>query len=374
MLNEFKLFAAVNESVNNNSVESYSEIEAHPFTGLDCIQAMQECSYQILAEEAAQTEFFTEVNEMLVEAAMTDAYKLDVLSESAFTNMVKGLRNLLGKLIAMVRGLIEKIKAFFAKLFGKTDQWLKIMEPKINASKATDVKYMMWDWDEGYLSTGIQGVIKALRNDWATTYGKASYTKLVEKAKAAAKSNAGKEGLEAKDIMGAEGMSDKLGNINDTMVEALKKAGLGDGTSPREVINTAITKAHGGKSEKEEIEVSGKKAGYLAFIKGAKKLADGLEKEYAQTEKELRDFKSAVDRDPNISFENESDMKKGNASAVRSALATNINYYSKYTTQYINAINQLGNINTNAIRDCVSEYMNALTRVAGGKEKKEEKK
>ena len=44
------------------------------------------------------------------------------------------------------------------------------------------------------------------------------------------------------------------------------------------------------------------------------------------------------------------------------------------TTQYINAINQLGNINTNAIRDCVSEYMNALTRVAGGKEKKEEKK
>ena len=155
MLNEFKLFAAVNESVNNAALYE-NNIEPYPFTGLDCVDAMHEASYMIMSEAAAYDELSAGVDELLVEAVMTNPEAVDSLSESVLTTIGKAFKKIIDKLIAAVRGLIEKIKAFFAKFTGQTDKWLKIMEPKVNAAKDSDVKYSMYKWDEAFILTGIK--------------------------------------------------------------------------------------------------------------------------------------------------------------------------------------------------------------------------
>lgn len=376
MLNEFKLFSAVNESVTNHTLyENSNDIAPHEFTGLDCVEAMQEASYVIMSEAAAYEEFSIAADELMVEAVMTNPVAVDALSESILTNIGKGVKRVFDKLISVVKGIIEKIKAFFAKFTGQTDKWLKIMEPKINAVSSSDVKYMMYNWDEKFILDGIKAGIGKLKDDWKANYGSAKYTQLVEQAKRAAggKQMANKE-VDADNIMKSGELNKELENIDEKMLGYIKAAIGTDGTTAQEAINASIKKAHGGDSEKSEIEVFPKKAQYIAFVRGSKKAITDLQNHYKDTLAELNNYKKAIDQSANISFEHEGDMKGGNAGAVRSALKTNIDYYVKFTTRFVNTMNTLGNINIGAIRDCAKEYMGALSKLAGTKEKKDKDK
>ena len=374
MLNEFKLFAAVNESVNNAALYE-NNIEPYPFTGLDCVEAMHEASYMIMSEAAAYDELSAGVDELLVEAIMTNPEAVDSLSESVLTNIGKAFKKIIDKLIAAVRGLIEKIKAFFAKFTGQTDKWLKIMEPKVNAAKDSDVKYSMYKWDEAFILTGIKDGIGKMKEEWKKEYGAASYAKLVEKAKSLASKNAKREEVDAGELNVGGGQSkdlkEKLENISDRMLKSIQDNIGTDGTTPQEALNAVLKKAHGNVSEKEDIAVAPNKKSYLDFIRGAKKNITDLQNQYKDTLNELNKYKAEIDKTSNIAIAGENDMKGNAAAAARSALKTEIDYHVKFTTQYVNAMNTLGSINIGAIRDCAKEYMGALTALVNYKEKKD---
>jgi hypothetical protein len=67
----------------------------------------------------------------------------------------------------MVKGMIEKIKAFLYKLTGKIDKWVTVMEPRIKAvlsenSSAPSETIEVTEWNTDFVTKGFQGPIKEL--------------------------------------------------------------------------------------------------------------------------------------------------------------------------------------------------------------------
>ena len=131
MLNVFTSFAAVNEAVSGmrGAEDMTSSIAEYNFEGLDLLESIQECQNQIMVEAVSCDEFAIGANELIAEAAMNNPDAVEVLTESALDGVMGKLRSLLEKLISMVKSMIVKVKAWFAKFFGRTDAWVKLFKP-----------------------------------------------------------------------------------------------------------------------------------------------------------------------------------------------------------------------------------------------------
>lgn len=371
MLNEFKLFARVNESIENGMRADGGSYETHPFTGLDVIEAMDEASRMLIAEQTNVNEFIVGSDEIMVEAVLGTGEGIGVLSESILSSATNMLGKVVKKLIAMVQGLIAKIKAFFAKFTGNTNRWVELMERKINDSKATDVKYTMYQWDTSYLDS-FGSNIEKIKADWEAKWSGNTYTGLIEKARAAFAKYNGKES--GADTMSFEGMDDPkkaLDQKDDVVVASVTSAMGCDGTTLNEALNSIVKKARGG-AEKIEQDVVSNKGAMLAYVKGASKGISALEKCYTNALTALKNFDTAINKTSKISFEGEGE-KNAVANAARTMLGDHIKAITSYTTAYHTAINQIGRHGTSLISDCAKEYMGALTKIAGGKAPKEEK-
>ena len=377
MLNEFKLFASVNETVtkakaaaDGSNLDESINIEPYPFTGLDCIQAMQEASVMIMEEAVDFKEFYTISDELMMEAAISGNGTIYTLTEAVVGNIGQKFKSLLDKLIKIVLGLIEKLKAFVAKFFGKTDQWLKIMEPKINASTKT-VDHEMYEWDTKYIIDTIPAGIESMRKEWETKFGKTSYQDMVNKARSVAEKY-GKEENHAPVGMDEDQSREGSENKGDKMRDSIIHIFGVDGSDIKSAVDDIVVKAHGGKRDKDTVSVNSKKADMINFLKGAKKATDKLNIQLNDTVKALKDYRATLDT-AKVDFVDQDEMNKSTLSNIRSALASKINMYSEYTTAYINAINQIGQLDLSMIQACSKDYMTALSKLVGGKAPKEDK-
>ena len=370
MLNEFKLFARVNESIEyGNSIGS--SYEAHPFTGLDVIEAMDEASRILMAEQANVNEFIVGSDEIMVEAVMGSNAGIEALSESILSSAISMLKKVIGKLITMVKGLLVKIKAFFAKFTGKTDKWYSLMHTKVEDSKATDVKYTMYSWNTKYLDS-FGSRLESIYNSWNSAWGGLKYTELLQKTKEVFKKYNGKDisdGIKVDDIPEPKVYMDKK---DETVIAHVISAMDCDGTNLSEALSSIVKKARGG-TDKIEHEVSSSKGAMLAYIKGASKGISALEKCYTKMLTSLNNFNTAIDKSSDIKFEGEGAEENKVANAVRTMFGDYIKAITSYTTAYHTAINQIGRYGTSLIGDCVKEYMGAMTKVAGGKAKDDKK-
>lgn len=380
MLNEFKLFASVNETVtkakaaDDSTLDESIHIEPYPFTGLDCIQAMQEASVMIMEEAVDFKEFYVTTDELMMESAISGNNTINTLTEAALGNIGQKFKNLLDKLIGIVSGLIEKLKAFVAKFFGKTDQWLKIMEPKINASTKTEASHEMYDWDTKYMLDDIPAGIEALRKDWEAKYGRTSYQDMVNKARSIAdrygkEENHSPSGIDLDKI--SEDHQNKGDKMRDAIIDAFGKSNV-DGADTKSVIDSLVVRAHGGKRDKDPVDVVSKKNDMLTYLKGAKKATDKLNIQLNDTLKALKDYRATLDTSK-VDFVDQDNMNSKTVANIRSALVSNVNMYSEYTTAYINAINQIGQLNLSMMQACSKDYMTALSKLVGGKAPKEDK-
>lgn len=153
MLSVFKLAEAMNEAATGRFQDNVAPYE---FIG-SLEESTSEMNFILLSEQASINSFYVGAEEIMTEAAINNPGTLDVLCENVFTNMIGKLKQIIDKIIAMVKGIIAKLKAYFYQLTGKTDKWVSIMEPRVNAAKtgAENAKVNRYKWDTDFVITDM---------------------------------------------------------------------------------------------------------------------------------------------------------------------------------------------------------------------------
>lgn len=391
MISVYKLTQAINESASgvvSNNVVAYEFIG-----GLD--EATSEMNYIMMSEAADIAYFKANAEEIMTEAAISNPGSLETLSENVFKTMGDKIMAFLKKLEAMVKGIIEKIKAFFYKLTGKTDKWLTTMRPRITAasghSGAADQQVELHKWDLDYIATegGMASALGSMADTLAKTAGD-SFS-LVEKEKSKIRvaknhfmgdENREKTGDEVSEL--SKALETSINNVKDKQTdkadayrgEIAKALGV-DGSNMDEVWTEVTKKATGGeKITMKYSEAAGGKGvdGMLKAIEGSKKSIDALKKAYDKHLADLGKVRTAAEK----AFKEESKVEKVDQfpTELRGKYQTLISELGNAAVRDINilesAMNTAKSKHISFVQNMTSEYMSALSKYANYKGKKED--
>lgn len=386
---------SITEAFNGSAARAISTVEAYPFATDNLAECAGEMGYQIMTEAADFMEIVTSTDEIIAEAAMTNPDRIDVLDENVFTKIKDGVIAFFNKIIAMVKGLIEKLKAFFYKMTGKTDKWLKIMEPKIQAAKRQtgygDVSAERYKWDTAYITTGLPGGITKLVDSWKTKVNAVSnksssnagnFTKWVNgtagvigpKEDAQANKGADADSQAVKDA--AKAWDDITTEVNRDLEDFKKNfastvgSSLGCSGATLDAIWAEVSKkAHGG--EKTETKYGNEVDTMVNAIKNSAKTIETLKKAYEGHLKHLTTFKADLEkRGDTFDVKGEDKIPAEILRATRAAVKAEYTLEMEVTKQYESALNSARNYNTGYVQEMTTEYMNLLTKFASFKGKK----
>lgn len=382
MLNIFKLTDAISESAVGTV--NLAAVQPYEFIG-SMAECTSEFNYEVMSEAANFMEFYSNANEIMTEAAVMNPNSMDVLSESIFTKIKDGITKFIDKIIAMVKGVIEKLKAFFYRMTGKTDKWLAIMKPKIKAAQGrrgySEASAEMHEWDVKYVTdgllAGIDGLVKEILPKDSF---KMSAIKSAENAILAVNINA----AGADDNADSEGSKKALKELDDAIEMTKKQAddykdkfpamlasklGVSDNSSLDAVWKAVNTKATGG--DKKTVTYGNQVDAMVNAIEGSKKCVDGLKKAYDQHLKDLGNFKKEIESVFN-KYEGKKFKENG---AVQSAAKNLMSAESSRLVSEIQlgetACNNARGMNVSFVQSMTSEYMSVLTKFANFKEKKD---
>lgn len=398
----FMLTKAIQESATG--IQSFGSVDAYPFASDDLGTCTNEMAYIIASEAADFYDHSVGTDDILTECALTDPGRFTELSEGVFASMKAGIKKFFDKIIAMVKGIIDKLKAFAYKLTGKVDKWVSVMEPKLRdasgKSGASDFKAEMYKYDEKFIMSGLVDGLGKLMNAWATDNPSgasnpdalAANLKGFKGTKADMVSSYGKgkdaEGnpLEAKDPASAE-VEELVKRFQD-QAEGSKKAkedwlekwpdqlagffGV-SATSVDAVYSELIKKGHGGESEKTSEQVGNRWSTMLSTIKGSKKTLTDIQKVYDDHLKNLQKFRQTLEKSGSgldIKDESKNAIPANAANAAREAYKEFYNHMMAYTQAFENAAGRVRQVNTDLLNGMTSDYMSALSKFAGFKGEK----
>ena len=372
MLNVFTSFAAVNEAVTAaNGIDVTRDIPEYNFEGLSLVEAIQECRNQIMTEAAHYDEFAVGSDELITEAAMSNPYAVEVLTESALDGILGKLKSLLDKLIAMVKGLIVKVKAWFAKFFGKTDTWCKLMEPKVkNAKPDPELEIQMWNWSQdaiSSISTGAGKLFQLWKDGWSTK----TFDSLKARAESIYSQHKNDENNDydpTKEFEGVLGSSKTTGDLEDNLTKDMNSAFGTTGSNVADVRSQIVRKAHGDIDSKDVVKIAGQMNPMFDYVKGAKNVAKSIEKLYQDNLNELKNFRNSLNK--TVAVKADDDAKnKGMSSSVKSAFKGAVDTVARYTSAYNSAISGMCQLQISLTQEMLKDYMNAVTKCVNSKAK-----
>lgn len=397
MLSVYKLTNAINESASG--VSTIESIPAYNFVGgLD--EATSEMNYILMSEAVDLMAFQTGASEIMTEAAINNPDSLSALSENVFQTVGAKVKAFIDKVIAMVKGIIEKIKAFFFKLTGKIDKWLGVMKPRITKasgfSGAGDQNIEMHKWDvdyiatEGGLASGLGAMadkmtkkandkftaVERFKQDIASTKSEYMNDNMREKG---GDDPAVKSAVEAMEKELTE-LKDDAGDTADVFRGEIAEALDVTGENPNTMddVWAAVTKrATGGEKVTMKFsEAAGGKGvdGMLKAIEGSKKSISALKKSYEKHLSDLGKLKTAVEK----AFKTESKVEKIDKfpAELRGKYQNVISELSNEATKGISimesAMNTAKSKHIGYVQQMTSEYMSALSKYANFKGKKKD--
>ena len=380
MLNEFKLFAAINESVNSRGVQDDSvmveAVEPISFVGMNVADAMNESVYLIMDEATCYNEMSSDIDEIITEAAISRNENLDVLTENAITAVTGALGKLLKRLREIVGGIINKLKEQANKLLGRTDAFLKTIKPRLD--KATgEVKYSMYEWDTDFLTKGLKDAMSKVYDDWKSNAASTTYKSVVGDATVAYNSRKDKTADDIKDddIMDKKSNDEGASNIESKLIGIVESEVGVQATNMAELRAAINRHARGGKGgsdvSKTERNITPDKEKMRGFVDGFKNTMTAITKFYADYLAEIKRYEGEVNKS-RTAIGRDADNKDVKT-AVNAAFKSKIDYLVKYTNTAFSLINTIGAQNQNLLRECLKDYMGALSKIAGAKAPKEDK-
>lgn len=386
MLSVFTLSQAITESANR----VLDNTPAYEFATDNLSECASEFHFALISEASNISEIMAGTDEILAEAVFENPSSVDALSENVFTTIKDGVVKFFEKIISMVKGLIEKLKAFLYKMTGKTDKWLQIMEPKINAAKNNkgygDVSHEMYNWNTTFI-TGTSGDCMAggldkLVADWRSTcevVGKSSAKEFIDLSKATTKDVRGAAGMDA-DKKPAEkktGDYDKISKKWGEMLEKFKSNApdkIGSAwkikATSMDVLTGELRKKAQGGSEKTEVKFGNDTGKMVEAIKNSSKTIEKVKKAYEDHLKHLTDFKANLQKQGDELGDLGKKADTIPSEVIRAAtdsVKAAYKYAMDVTSTYEGAMNTVRNLNTTLIQEMCSEYMTALTKFANFK-------
>ena len=399
MLNVYNLSRVMTESAGSVDLSS---IEAYDFIG-SMDEATQEFNALVMAESVEFNQFNANAQEIIVEAAMSNPDRLGILSESVLDKVKNGIAAFFDRLIKFVKGIIDKLKAFFLKLTGKTDKWYSFMKPKIDAAKQrggyTDATAEMHKWNIEAVTSGLKKAVDAGMNAMRT---EGSAKPMSASKMATILSSDIKGDMKAYDSSAKEEKkysdadSDKIKNLvtemdkeaenykNETeemkskfpeeVAKILGSAGLKNlSTANMDDLWKSVRKEVTG-GEKVTVkyvqEVGIDKM--MESIKASTKTIDDLKKAYDGHLKFLGEAKAKFQKEVDaIKFPDSGKVPTELVSSMQSVVSA---YSAKITTKFSNyeaAINTIRGENVKAVQDMNSEFMGVLNKFANIKSKKD---
>lgn len=397
MLSVYKLTNAINESASG--IMSIDSIVPYQFIGgLD--EATSEMNYMLMAEAVDIASLHTGAVEIMTEAAINNPGSLETLSENVFQTVGAKVKAFIDKIIAMVKGMIEKIKAFFYKLTGKIDKWLNIMKPRITKasgySGASDQSIEMHKWNveyiatEGGLASGLGSMaeqmtkkvndkfiaVEGFKQDISTLKSEFMSDDMREKGGDDPAVKAAVEKLEKGINEFKDGANDAADAFRGEIAVALDVTDENPNTMD-DVWSAVTKKATGGeKITMKFSEAAGGKGvdGMLKAIEGSKKSISALKKSYEKHLTDLGKLKTAVEK----AFKTDSKVEKIDKfpSELRGKYQNAITELSNDATKTISimesALNTAKSKHIAYVQQMTSEYMSALSKYANYKGKKKD--
>lgn len=374
MLTSISLMAAINES--SFAYTPSNDIIAESFTGLDAIQAI-DAGIGVVANEAADFMKFTiGSNELLIENTLSGNENLDALSENVFTGVVENVKKFFRKMIEVVKGILQKIQAYFYALTGKTNKWADLMSKKINNQKSgVEVKVEMHEWKQDEVLSGLGNKANKLVDSWSTEVKGAIDTidNQIEKFKNAATASRDVEDYNDDDMDTFRKNSDANNEARTEKFLGIFNQVLGTSANSASDVSSELTKEING-GDMNTVTVSSSNANsMLTVVKGASKTRDGLEKSYKKYLKVLDDALKTLDKikPDSMKMDGEKDAKNPRAfTDARERIKTHVNTLVSETNQFHTMIEAVRKVNLTCLDNMTREYMTALNKYAGGKSEK----
>lgn len=377
----------LHEAATRSSGMFSCNVAPYEFGSDDLFECSAEMAYQIANESAFMNEMFMVTDEILAEAAMNNPDRFDVINENVFSKIIEGVKKFLDKIIAMVKGIIDRIAAFFYKMTGKTDKWLKVMKPKITEVRNKQVGYEnfaaeIFDYDEEYIISGmlkgIGDMVAGHRKDMAA--GLEISTQLAKVMRTANNIKPVADGTEqvpaaaaddprikdANDL--AKKISEDLTKFNDGFVKLVAGYMGTTATSDLDAVWTeCVKKAHKGGTEKRDVKIGGRVDDMLSAIEKSKNTISDLKKAYEEHLKTLVEHRKSVESSWSSGIPERADVPKNVTSAAQSAVSAWSESLSKKISKYETALNSARDKNTALVQQMVQDYMTALTKFASYK-------
>lgn len=375
MLTSISLMAAINES--SFAYTPSNDIIAESFTGLDAIQSIDTGIGMVTNEAADFMKFAIGSNELLIESTLSQSHNLEALSENVFTGVIENVKKFFRKMVEIVKGILQKIQAYFYALTGKTNKWADLMGKKINNQKSgVEVKVEMHEWKQDEVLSGLGNKANNLVSKWSEGLKKEidSIDSIIGSYKNMATGTKDVENYNSNDDM--EAFRKNNDERNERMAEDnLKTFNTVLGVSANSVSDIAseLTKEVTG-GDVNTVTVSSSNANtMLTVIKGASKTRDNLEKSYKNYLKTLDTALKTLDKikPDSMKIEGEKDAKNPRGFAdAREKIKLDINHLVSGTNQFHSMIETVRKVNLSCLDNMTREYMTALNKYAGGKPEK----
>ena len=385
MLSAVSMIQAVNENFNHENL-CESSVPAMSFVGLDAIQVCTAGRAAVMHEAVCFREFAVQSDEILAEAVMTNPDAVDVLSENIFNNIAEKARKVFDKIVAAVKALIQRIKAFFFKLTGKTDKWVKIMEVRVREARKTGnrrdgITYEMHDWDESYISksgglvTGISGLVDA----WDKEYGKLKFNDIKSRITTIAQQAPKTEDYdkEKDEYYQANKDSDDHADeikteIKEDFVKELNSSFGTNGSDESEVYSAIRKKCMKDEETKTSRKIASSIDSMMSTVKDSGKVKTDLEKIYSKYLKKLEKAKADLSKSVDFNIPNTKETSPTAIAEIRESFKKALDGAVQVTTMYHSAVSQAQQIQLSAHNEMIKEYMNAVTAYCNGKPSKDE--
>lgn len=383
---------SLSEAVSRSRYYGYNDnVAPYEFATDDINECSAEMDYVLTSESVTMAELFAVTEEIMAEAAVTSPRSLGVITENVFTKIKDGLKKFFDKIIAMVKGIIDKLKAFFYKMTGKTSKWLEVMKPRIEAVKSNQtgweqVKAETYPYDQTYIYTTMNQAVAKLADQWNGSDN--PMTKMYEGVKAWIKDVAAKGSEYERPTDGEDkkpgavkeddpqlkelvkDTKDTLKDLEDDKKKFPKDVasiiGVSANSSMDAIWAECSKKARGGKAEKVSVTIGSNVDKMITALEQQSDKVSDLKDAYEKHLKDLVEFKSNLDQD-DIKLD-ENDKIPGN---LRSAIQDNANaafkYISEMTSLVESAMNKARSVNLALIQEMASSYMSALTTFASYK-------
>lgn len=404
MLNVFTLNQRINESAGCTAdVKSVLEsVDEYEFVG-SIDEASSEFAINLMNESVSLQELITGSEEIMVEAAINNPERLDTIQESVFSGIKAKVLAVIDKIIAMVKGIKEKLKEFYYKLTGKTDKWAKVIKPRIDAAKRrsgySEAKAEMYAWQEDYVITDMSAAIAKLMTNMYETINKLfDESKIEANDKLTNRMQYASDAIKNVSIDHKENDADsnelaKYVKATNAETEAVEKLfNENKEKFPEHVATILGEKLKGSKlstanmedmwksldiavkgNEKTTRTYGNRVDSMLEFVKKSSNTIKNIQKAY---DKHLSDL-GTLKRKAETAF-NEDKIKgklpEEAAKAAKQLMTATGTSITSYLTMHEGAINTARDKNTKYLQEMSSEYMSVLTKFAGIKSQEPKEK